>query len=455
MKKIRIVNRSSCWHYDFSVDGKRIRASSGLKATPANEPQARQIAEIERAKLLRHAAANLDFFPDAMTAVQLFDQYYELKEKLGRAEGTLVHYRQNKRLFVDYFGDKTLLCTLTSKKVQDWAFWISQQEVQVPLWTKPKNQISLLKRRNHWHYNFEVNGKRTRRSSGLLATEENRQNALEIGITALTNFLKSQPGVGELPKHTYSSKSVREAINWLSSVFKHFEMRNPCIRVERPQENDIEREDCQEYYTPDQLRVLLTKCREKKSPHHNPRHWRGWYHFYSWFVLISHTGMRSGEAQGIRAMDIAWDNCTVRVTSSKTKTRRVLNLSPEAFREEDEENETSQAAPHNPEGTWLHLTLLHAAAEEHYSSMGKSLKPSDNIYLYSKDWLYYKMNALCQLSDIPFLGIHALRHTFATIALKTWNINILSKFLGHKDISTTFRIYGHLMPQDRFRFSLD
>ena len=45
---------------------------------------------------------------------------------------------------------------------------------------------------------------------------------------------------------------------------------------------------------------------------------------------------------------------------------------------------------------------------------------------------------------------HDLRHTFATLALHAgvplWKV---SKLLGHRDITITLRVYGHLTPEGR------
>lgn len=53
---------------------------------------------------------------------------------------------------------------------------------------------------------------------------------------------------------------------------------------------------------------------------------------------------------------------------------------------------------------------------------------------------------------------HALRHTFASVALAGGiPITDVSKWLGHRDINTTYSIYGHLVPEswDRARAVLD
>ena len=49
---------------------------------------------------------------------------------------------------------------------------------------------------------------------------------------------------------------------------------------------------------------------------------------------------------------------------------------------------------------------------------------------------------------ISHIGIHALRHTFASqLFSNKVNIKVVSKLLGHSDISVTYNIYIHLMQE--------
>jgi len=53
---------------------------------------------------------------------------------------------------------------------------------------------------------------------------------------------------------------------------------------------------------------------------------------------------------------------------------------------------------------------------------------------------------------------HDLRHTWASIALASGiAITDVSRWLGHRDINLTHRVYGHLVPEtlDRARALLD
>ena len=44
--------------------------------------------------------------------------------------------------------------------------------------------------------------------------------------------------------------------------------------------------------------------------------------------------------------------------------------------------------------------------------------------------------------------IHGLRHTFATTALENNAVHVVSRILGHSDVSTTLSTYAHVLPGD-------
>ena len=43
------------------------------------------------------------------------------------------------------------------------------------------------------------------------------------------------------------------------------------------------------------------------------------------------------------------------------------------------------------------------------------------------------------------IGLHTLRHTYATLNLQHDDIEIISRTLGHSSIRTTYDIYGHVI----------
>lgn len=53
----------------------------------------------------------------------------------------------------------------------------------------------------------------------------------------------------------------------------------------------------------------------------------------------------------------------------------------------------------------------------------------------------------CEKTGIEPIGFHEARHTFASISIAAGvNAKALSSYMGHKNITLTFDLYGHLMP---------
>ena len=53
-------------------------------------------------------------------------------------------------------------------------------------------------------------------------------------------------------------------------------------------------------------------------------------------------------------------------------------------------------------------------------------------------------------SGVQDINFHALRHTFATLALEAgMDIKVLSSILGHAQASTTLNLYAHALPDHK------
>jgi integrase len=55
---------------------------------------------------------------------------------------------------------------------------------------------------------------------------------------------------------------------------------------------------------------------------------------------------------------------------------------------------------------------------------------------------------LANSAELPIIRIHDLRHTYVTLALLAGvPVKVVSAIIGHKDVSTTLRIYAHVIPE--------
>ncbi|MBQ7850102.1 MAG: tyrosine-type recombinase/integrase [Clostridia bacterium] len=68
-----------------------------------------------------------------------------------------------------------------------------------------------------------------------------------------------------------------------------------------------------------------------------------------------------------------------------------------------------------------------------------------NNFILSYEAIRYQINHACADAGVSYKGQHAFRHTFATNCYKKGaDVKILSKLLGHSDVSITFNVYIHL-----------
>jgi integrase len=209
-------------------------------------------------------------------------------------------------------------------------------------------------------------------------------------------------------------------------------------------------------------KIFETALKDKKSEGKNTDGHKN--QFFWWLILISHTGIRLGEAQSLRFKDIIDEEICAYFTSAKTKERRKLNLislgnikemAEEEYNESGVEHKVSiYVSIKNP---WFALMRLKLIAENEYKRRDKTITDTLPLYVRYRDWFYNNLESVCERAKVKFLGCHALRHSFASYALLRmgWKIEYLAKWLGHQDISTTYRIYGHLIadPSPQFKYS--
>jgi integrase len=161
---------------------------------------------------------------------------------------------------------------------------------------------------------------------------------------------------------------------------------------------------------------------------------------------IAFTGMRRGEALGLRWSDVDLENgrLAVRraliptnrdvvVSEPKTaKGRRVIALDPatvealkaQAMRQLDEQNQWEEG--------WIDTGLVFTRES------GEALDPES----VSRFW-----RQAVKKSMLPTIRLHDLRHTHATLALQAGiHPKVVSERLGHATVSITLDTYSHAIP---------
>ena len=185
-------------------------------------------------------------------------------------------------------------------------------------------------------------------------------------------------------------------------------------------------------------------------------------HWYPVFAVMIGTGLRVGEATGLRWCDIDLDEGVIdvnhtlvyyshgqqqgysfNVNTPKTKSgiRKVpmLDLVKEAFIEEREnQKELGLKCKVSIDGYTDFIFINRYGEAQHYGTLNKAIR---RIVRDCNDAQFAKSDNPKVL--LPHFSCHTLRHTFTTRMCEAGvNIKVMQDCLGHKDVSTTLGIYA-------------
>jgi integrase len=164
------------------------------------------------------------------------------------------------------------------------------------------------------------------------------------------------------------------------------------------------------------------------------------------WVLIATTGLRRGEALGVRWQDLDLDARTLRVTQAvvlyqnkpivqepkSPAARRVVKLDPETvtlLREHRTRQDAQRAALGR---LWHDHDFVFCTGD------GKVLNPNN---------LYRTLDAIMERAQVPRIRLHDLRHSHATLLLAAGTpLKVVSERLGHAKTSITLDTYAHVLP---------
>src|SRR5918995_1243098 len=167
------------------------------------------------------------------------------------------------------------------------------------------------------------------------------------------------------------------------------------------------------------------------------------------YVLAVHTGMRRGELLGLKWPDVDWENATVRVRRTLTRTdngrrfdlgepktkksRRTVRLTLRAV-EALRSHRARQAEEKLGAGAFYHDQDLVFAGEG-----GGLINPS-NLRQRS-------FKPLLKRAVLPQITFNDLRHTCASLLFQR-NVHpkLVQELLGHASIAITLDTYSHMMP---------
>jgi integrase len=164
------------------------------------------------------------------------------------------------------------------------------------------------------------------------------------------------------------------------------------------------------------------------------------------FVLLATTGMRRGEALGLRWSDLDLDAGRLRVVQTVIQTRSKVSISEpktSAGRRPIALDKATVAVLREHRRRMLEERMLIGPGFDDlglvfHQPEGQWLKPDAVSALFLRRVKKY---------DLPRLTLHGLRHTWATLALERGiHPRVVQERFGHSTISITLGMYSHVGP---------
>ena len=163
-----------------------------------------------------------------------------------------------------------------------------------------------------------------------------------------------------------------------------------------------------------------------------------------WIVLAT-TGLRRGEALGLR-----W--CDLDLTAARAHvTQTVIAIGWEIHIGQPKTHAGRRPVALDP------LTI--AVLEQHHTRTGRAADPArrgvDESYVFADtdggplhpERVYQAFKRALRKHQMPAIPLHGLRHTWATIALQHGvHPRVVQERLGHSNIAITLQIYSHVLP---------
>lgn len=223
--------------------------------------------------------------------------------------------------------------------------------------------------------------------------------------------------------HTILHRGLKDAVRWGRLA------RNPADAADPPRASAMPSPELKTW-TADELRYFLEYIAEDR--------------LHPAFMLLATTGMRRGEALGIRWADLDLEasrvsirqtviviNHNVRFGTPKTaKGKRTVAL-----------DTVSVAALRVHRQRQLEERMLMGAGWQDHglvftTPLGGPLHPER----FSRDF-----NKRVARAGLPRITLHSLRHTWATLALEAGvNPKVVQERLGHAGIAITLQVYSHV-----------
>lgn len=251
----------------------------------------------------------------------------------------------------------------------------------------------------------------------------------DIPLEKLTTGI-IQEYVNKLVDDGYALSTIKKQIHLIGAYMNYANLEGIIQRpfhkgVKLPSESAVKKHKKEAIaYTKSEQRALMRVLSRGDSPA-----------FYAAIIMME-TGMRVGEILALSWDDIDWRRKAVRI--SKTAVR--ICEKKRCYVQKGAKSYSSNRVI--PLSTIAYDLLSNMHSEDEYVGF---VFHDEYGEMLSYETLRWWTGKACDEAGVPYYGQHVFRHTFATNCYeKGCDVKVLSKFLGHSDVTITYNVYIHL-----------
>ena len=246
-------------------------------------------------------------------------------------------------------------------------------------------------------------------------------------------------------KDTLSPKTIKHYLTFVSDVMQYavrmgMIQDNPCRggRVTVPKAPPTERE----VYSLEEAQRFLESLEEAPIK------------YKAFFILAIYGGLRRGEILGLEWKDLDFTEHIIHIR------RTSLYLADRGTYTDTTKTVQSTRTLKLPAAVFAVLRQLRAEQAEERLKMGDLWQGEDRLFTnldgrpLFPNTPYNWLQRFCKNTGQRFLGVHAFRHLNASLLIDAGaDVTLVSKSLGHSQVSTTLNIYSHSFQEAQARAS--
>ena len=271
-----------------------------------------------------------------------------------------------------------------------------------------------------------------------------------IGVIPIDklNHSQIQNMVNDISECGLSYSTVKKAYEAVSACMRYYRIKtttsfNPCEGITLPELKRREISDIR-FFTDDERRLIVNEATREFS-NGVPVYRLGWA-----FVLLLYSGMRVGELCALTWSDINFEEKSIKIYKNAVEySERDENGVARSVYKTQHSTKTKSGMRIIPmtQRAFTALTELQKATGQYEyiitSSNGQRVRPSR---------LGRTFASILSAVGIERTGVHALRHTFATMLFSNGcEVKIVSEILGHSNTKITENIYIHTLQHQKIK----